>query len=97
MAKVRMQGREYDLDDLTLNELEEIEKRCDAPMEDVDFSLGKNLKVLAHVLLRRDNPKLTAEKAGQMTLRELVGGDVRPPARSSRRTTTAKARPKAKP
>ncbi len=73
---LKINGREYDATDLTLNEVEEIEDMCGGgAMVDLDFRRPKTLKAIVYVLLRRDDPSVTLEQAGNVRYKGLLPDD----------------------
>lgn len=69
---VRLLGVEYALDDLTLDEVEEIEDLCGAAMGELDLGRARTLKNLAFVLMKRNDPDVTLEAVGKIKLVEFV-------------------------
>ncbi len=73
---LRINGREYDATDFTLNEVEEIEDMCGGgAMVDLDFSRPKTLKAIVFVILRREDPNVTLEQAGNVRYKGLLPED----------------------
>jgi hypothetical protein len=71
---LRINGREYDATDLTLNEVETIEDLCGGvSLDNLDLGRAKTLKAIVFVLLRRDEPDMTLEDAGNVKLSGLLG------------------------
>lgn len=71
---LRINGREYEATDLTLNEVEEVEDLCGGiSLEMLDLARAKTLKAVVYVLLKRDDPTVTLEQAGEVKFKGLVG------------------------
>jgi hypothetical protein len=71
---LRINGKDYDATDLTLNEVEAIEDMCgDVSLDQLDLGRAKTLKAIVYVLLRRDDPEITLEQAGDVKLSEVIG------------------------
>jgi hypothetical protein len=63
----------FSIDDLTMDEIDEIETLSNAPIDSMstDGSMkGKPLKALALIIGRRNDPNLTWQSIGKMTLAE---------------------------
>jgi len=64
---LHIEGREYDVTSLTLDEVEEIEDACGGvPLERLDLGLSKVLKAIAYALYKRDNPDADMEVIGKI-------------------------------
>ena len=73
---LKINGREYDATDLTLNEVEQIEDlNGGVSLDQLDLGRAKTLKAIVFVLLRRDDPDITLEDAGNVKLSGLLGAD----------------------
>ncbi len=73
---LRINGKPYDATDLTLNEVEQIEDLCGGvSLDNLDLGRAKTLKAIVFVLMRRDEPEITLEEAGQIKLNGLLGGN----------------------
>ena len=73
---LKINGKEYDATDLTLNEVEQIEDlNGGVSLDQLDLGRAKTLKAIVYVLLRRDNPEITLEDAGNVKLSGLFGAD----------------------
>lgn len=67
-------GKEYDATDLTLNEVEAVEDLCGGvSLEQLDLGRAKVLKAIVFVLLKRDDPEITLDQAGDIRLKGLIG------------------------
>lgn len=78
-------GVAYDMDDLTLDEVEEIEGSADASLSEMDFGSAKAMKAIAFTLMKRSNPALEMSEVGKVKLLDFVQGaeempDTGPPA-----------------
>ena len=68
-------GVQYDLDDLTLDEMEEVENLVGGtPFSEINYGSTKGIKAFTFVLMKRNNPDLTMEEVGQIK----VGGFIQP-------------------
>ena len=73
---LKINGREYDATDLTLNEVEQIEDlNGGVSLDQLDLGRAKTLKAIVYVLLRRDDPEITLQDAGNVKLSGLLGAD----------------------
>ena len=62
----KINGVSYDLDDLTLDEVEMIENMAGGvPFGEVNYGSSKGMKAFAFALMRRDNPEITMEEVGK--------------------------------
>jgi hypothetical protein len=69
-------GVEYDLDDLTLDEMEAIEEGCGGlPFSDLNFGSAKTMKVITLTLLRRRQPDATLDDVGSIKMLDLMPAD----------------------
>ena len=69
---------DFNPDDLTLDELEEVEDLIGMSIDtafNVGQPKGRTLKVFAFIVLRRDNPDITMEDVGAMKVAELELGE----------------------
>ena len=73
MPGVRINGKQFDPEDLTLDEVAELEEALDAALEDVDFRRAKNIKQFVFVVMRRDDPSLTLADIGRVRIVDLLG------------------------
>ena len=71
-GKLRIEGKNYDLEELTLDEVEQIEEALDAGIGEIDLRRAKVIKVIVYTLMRRDNPALTLEEVGQIKMVSLA-------------------------
>jgi len=68
--------KKFDIESLTLNEVEIIEDMTGKSIEaigDVTAPKGAVLKAMVFVVMRRDNPDVTADEAGDMPMTEVMG------------------------
>jgi hypothetical protein len=70
--KLKIEGREYSVDDLTLNELETLEEAIGVPFDQMEFGSAKVLKHFAHLLISKTNPDFTLEDAGKLPISALM-------------------------
>lgn len=66
---------EYDLDDLTLDEVEQIEDLAGGAFSEINFASAKTMKALAFTLMRRNNPDLTMQDVGQVKMLDFIDAD----------------------
>ena len=60
-------GTEYDLDDLTLDEMEELEELAGGqPFSELNFGSAKTMKAVAFVLIKRTQPDLDFVDVGKV-------------------------------
>ena len=65
----KINGVEYDLDDMTLDEVEVVEDMAGGvPFSEVNYGSIKGMKAFAYALMRRDNPDITMEEVGKLKL-----------------------------
>lgn len=73
---LRIEGKEYEVDDLTLDEMAQVEDLAGGvPFSDLNFGAAQTMKALAFTLRKRDQPDVTMEQIGQLKMLELVAGD----------------------
>ena len=70
--KLKIEGREYSVDDLTLDELEQLEEAIGVPFDQMEFGSAKVLKHFAHLLISKTNPDFTLEDAGKLPISALM-------------------------
>lgn len=72
----KIQGVDYDLDDLTLDEMSEIEELCDGTAySELNFGSAKQLRALVFVLMKRAQPDIRLEDVGQVRMVDFVQAD----------------------
>jgi hypothetical protein len=72
----KIQGTTYDMDDLTLNEVEEIEERAGGTaFSELNFGSAKVMKAIAFVLMTRTNPDLTEDEVGSVKVIDFLPAD----------------------
>ncbi len=65
-GKFKISDVEYDLDDLTLDEIELIEDTAGGvPFSEINYGSAKGMKAFAYVLMRRGNAEITMEEVGK--------------------------------
>jgi hypothetical protein len=75
LGTFNIDGVEYDLDDLTLDEMEEVENLVDGtPFSEINYGSTRGMKAFSFVLMKRNKPDLTMEEVGQLK----VGGFIQP-------------------
>jgi hypothetical protein len=72
LGTYKIQGKDYDLDDLTLDEMGEIEEIAGKPYSELTFGSVKEIKAIVLVLMKRDQPELTIEEIGSIKMVEFV-------------------------
>lgn len=75
LGVITINGVGYDLDDLTLDEMEEIENIVGAAFSEVNYGSSKGLKAFTYVLLRRTNPEITMAEVGKIKVAEFIEPD----------------------
>jgi hypothetical protein len=74
-------GSDYDLDDLTLDEMEEIEENAGGiPYSELNFGSAKTMKAIAFTLMRRKDSTLEMEQIGKIKLLDFAPADEEMPA-----------------
>lgn len=73
-STIMINGKPYSVDDLTLDEVDRIEETCGGPLEELDLRRAKVLKTVVFTLMRRDNPDLTLDDVGKITVASLAAG-----------------------
>lgn len=68
-------GTRYDMDDLTLDEVEAIEELAGGAFSELNFGSGKVLKAVSYTLMRRDHPDLTMEDVGKVKMADMIPAD----------------------
>jgi hypothetical protein len=66
---------EYDLDDLSLNEVAGIEEMFDKSISELDWGSARVMRAIVWKLQQRTQPELTLEEAGETTFIQLALGD----------------------
>ena len=65
----KINGVSYDLDDLTLDEVELIEETAGGvPFSEVNYGSAKGMKAFAFALMRRNDPNVTLEDVGKVKI-----------------------------
>ena len=76
----KIDGVQYDLDDMTLDEMEAIEEACGGtPFGELNFGSAKTMKAIALTLIRRSNPDATIESIGSTKMIDLIPADEEQP------------------
>lgn len=63
IGNISVNGKQYDLDDLELGELEALEDFMSAPIGEMSLGSIKATLYLVYLIKRRDNPEYTLEDA----------------------------------
>lgn len=66
--KFRVENTEYDISDLTWDEVEELEEQFDTSFADLDFGRSKVMRAIVLTLMRHADPKLKREDLGQIRI-----------------------------
>lgn len=77
---ININGEEYDLDELDLGEMEEIEELADAPFSEINAGSAKGMKAFVFVLLKRDNPDITMEEIKKVKMVSMLPPEEEMPA-----------------
>ena len=73
-------GSEYDLDDLTLDEVEKIEDLCGGvAFSELNFGSAKAMKAISFTLMSRDHPDVTYEDVGSVKMLDMMPPDEKVP------------------
>jgi hypothetical protein len=64
----RVEDREFDISDLTWDEVEQIEEQFDTAFAELDFGRAKIMRVIVLTLMRHENPKARMEDLGQIKI-----------------------------
>lgn len=71
----------YDLDDLTLDEVENVEDLCGGlPFSELNFGSAKVMKAIAFTLMRRSNSELEMAEVGKVRVIDFLPADEEMPA-----------------
>lgn len=69
---LRINGKTYDLEELTLDEVEQIEDACGNALAELDLRRAKVIKQIVYVLMRRDEPELNIAEVGALQIASLI-------------------------
>lgn len=61
----------FDLDDLTIEEIELLEEKTGVPIDEIGgkgIKKGTMLRTMAYIMKRRENPEFTWEEAGKLRI-----------------------------
>jgi hypothetical protein len=76
----KINGTDYDLDDLTLDEVENIEELCGGvAFSELNFGSAKAMKAVSFTLLRRNDPDLKPEDVGSVRMIDMLPADEETP------------------
>jgi hypothetical protein len=79
----KINGVAYDMDELTLDEVEEIETNAggeDVGFGGLNFGSAKTMKAIAFTLMKRTDPALEMAAVGKVRMLDFVQGDEEVPA-----------------
>lgn len=71
-------GKHYSFLKLDLNELAELELHTGKTQSEMDFGSAQVMRFMIYLLMRRDNPQVTVEQAGEITMEALAAAGERP-------------------
>jgi hypothetical protein len=72
-GEFNINGTKYDLDELTLDEMEKLEELSGGvPFSELNYGSAKAMKAVAFVLLSRGNPELTWEEVGKVKVLDFM-------------------------
>lgn len=74
-----IEGVDYDLDDLDLGEMEDIEELAGAPFGEINTGSTKGMKAFVFVLLRRNNPDITMQDIRSVKMVSLLPAEEKMP------------------
>ena len=94
LGTIEISGKKYDLDDLTLDEMGEVENLCPrkrelpsgavidepTPFSELNYGSIPTIKAIALVIMRQQDPELTYETAGQLKVSGFLQPDEDMPA-----------------
>ena len=73
---LKIEGKEYEGDNLTLNEMIEVQELCGGiPFSDINYGDAVFLRAVAWVVRKRDDPEVTLETIGDIKGLELLAGE----------------------
>jgi hypothetical protein len=75
LGSVKFGEQEFDLDDLELGELEELEEYTGKSLDEVNWSSAKVMVFVAFLVRRREVPGFTLDDARQIKVIEVLPGD----------------------
>lgn len=76
LGEFTINGTKYDLDDTTLDEMEEIEELAGGiPFGELNYRATKTMKAIAYVLLKRTDPEMAFEEVGKVKITSLLPPD----------------------
>jgi hypothetical protein len=75
LGELKIDGRTYSLDELTLGELEGLEDHMGLPLSQVDVNSARAMRYLVYTVKLREDPGYTMELAGQVRVIDLLSQD----------------------
>jgi hypothetical protein len=75
LGELKIDGRTYSLDELTLGELEGLEDHMGLPLSQVDVNSARAMRYLVYTVKLREDPGYTLELAGQVRVVDLLSQD----------------------
>ena len=72
LGELKIDGKKYSLDDLTLNQLESLEDHMGLPLSQVDMNSARAMKFVVYLAKSGEDPSFTLEQAGQVRVAELI-------------------------
>lgn len=78
---IEIGGEAFDLDDLTLDEIEKVEELAGAEsFGEINYASAKGLKAFTFVLMARSDPNLTMEQVGSVKVAAFIQPEEKMPA-----------------
>jgi hypothetical protein len=75
LGELKIDGRTYSLDELTLGELEGLEDHMGLPLSQIDINSARAMRYLVYTVKLREEPGYTLELAGQVRVVDLLPQD----------------------
>lgn len=72
LGSLRIDGKDYDLDELTLGELEGLEDHMGLPLSQIDVNSARAMRYIVYTVKVRDEPGYTLDLAGQVRVVDLM-------------------------
>ena len=73
---IMIEGTKYDLDDLTLDEIEALEEAAGGvPFSEINYGSSKGMRAFTYVLMKRENSELTLADVGSVKLVTFAAAD----------------------
>lgn len=75
LGELTIDGKNYSLDDLTLDQLESLEDYMSLPLSQVDMNSARAMKFVVYLAKSGEDPAFTLEDAGKVRVAELISDD----------------------